>query len=122
MSYMSSVTKQHNCKELSTKNVDQLWNCRNKGSCPLGGKCLKTCIAYKADVITNKDSHIYSGASDGEFKCRYDSQKFVSPSTSRARHGTLKTYLAATRKRHKLHPELEYGILCLDIQMWIKKV
>ena len=28
----------------------------------------KKCIVYKADVITNKDSHIYCGARDGEFK------------------------------------------------------
>ena len=30
------------------------------------GKCLQTCIVYKADVMTNKESHIYYGASDGE--------------------------------------------------------
>ena len=69
---MSRVIKQHNCKVLSTKNVDRLGNCRNKDSSHLGGKCLQTCIVYKADVITNKDSHIYCGASDGEFKSRYN--------------------------------------------------
>ena len=73
MSSMSSVIKQHNCKKLSTtENIDWLCNCRNKENCPLDGKCLQTCIVYKADVITNKDSHIYYGASDGEFKSRYN--------------------------------------------------
>ena len=47
-------------------------NCRNKESCPLDGKCLQTCIVYKADVIANKRSHIYYGASDGEFKSQYN--------------------------------------------------
>ena len=73
MSSMSSVIKQHNYSVLSTiENVDRLCNCRNKENCPLDGKCLQTCIVYKADVITNKDSHIYYGASDGEFKSRYN--------------------------------------------------
>ena len=63
MSSMSSVIKQDNYKLLSTtKNEDRLSNCRNKD------KCLQKCIVYEADVITNKDSHIYCGARDGEFK------------------------------------------------------
>ena len=73
ISSRSSVIKQHNYKVLSTtENVDQLCKCRNKESCPHNGKCLQTCIVYKADVITNKDSHIYYGASDGEFKSLYN--------------------------------------------------
>ena len=60
MSSMSSVIKQHDYRVLSaTENVDRLCKCRNKENCPLNGKCLQSCIAYKADVITNKDSHIY---------------------------------------------------------------
>ena len=60
---MSSVIKQHNYKVSSTtENVDKLCKCRNKGNCPLDGKFLITCIIYKADVIGNKDSHIYYGA------------------------------------------------------------
>ena len=74
MSSMPSVIKQHNYRVLSTtENVDRLCNCINKENCPLDGKCLQSCIVYKADVITNKDSHIYYGASDGEFKSRYNS-------------------------------------------------
>ena len=73
MSSMSSVIKQHNCKKLSTtENIDWLCNCRNKENCPLDGKCLQTCIVYKADVIANKGSHIYYRASDGEFKFQYN--------------------------------------------------
>ena len=38
-----------------------------KDSYILDGKCLQTCIVYKADVITNKGSHIYYDTSDAEF-------------------------------------------------------
>ena len=69
---MSSVIKKHNYKALSTtENLDRLCNCRYKENCPLDDKCLQTCIIYKADGITNKDSHIYYGANAGEFKSRY---------------------------------------------------
>ena len=37
-----------------------------KDSYILDGKCLQTCIVYKA-VITNKGSHIYYDTSDVEF-------------------------------------------------------
>ena len=72
MGKMSGVMKQHNSKVLSTKNIDRLCNFRNKDSCARGGKCLQTYMSYKGDVITNKDSHIYYGACDGEFTSRYN--------------------------------------------------
>ena len=71
MSSMSNVIKQHNYIVLpTTENVGRLCNCRNKENCPLDGKCLQSCIVYKADVITNKDSQIYYDASDEKFKSR----------------------------------------------------
>ena len=77
MSSISSVIKQHiteyyQQQKMQIDYVDQLYHCRNKENCPLDGKCLQACIVYKADIITNKDSHIYYGASDGEFKSRYN--------------------------------------------------
>ena len=87
---MSSVIKQHNCKVSSTKNVNRLCNCRNKDSCPLDSKCLQTCIVYKADVITNKYSHIYYGAGDEEFKSRYNNHT----SSFRYRHHEQDTELS----------------------------
>ena len=79
MNSMSSVIKQNNNKVLSTKkNVDRLYNCRNIDNCPLDGKCIQTCVVYKAEVlfvlfyIMSKDSYIYYGASDGELKPRYN--------------------------------------------------
>ena len=50
MSTMSSVIKQHNYRVLlTTENVHRLCTCRNKENFPLDGKCLQTCIVYKAD-------------------------------------------------------------------------
>ena len=66
---MPSIIKQDNYRVLSTtENVDRLCNCRNIENFPIDGKCLQTCIVYMDHVITNKDSHTYHGASDGEFK------------------------------------------------------
>ena len=65
---MNSMSKQQYYKVLSTKkNEDRLCICRNKDHRPFDGKRLHTCIVYQADVITNKDSHIYCGARDGHF-------------------------------------------------------
>ena len=72
MSNMSNFIKQHNSNILSspTKTEERSCNCRNKDNCPLDGSCLKTCIVYRADVIKHNGTHIYYGASDGEFKFR----------------------------------------------------
>ena len=90
MNNMFRVIKQHNCKVLSTKNVDRLCNCRNRDSCLLYGKYLQTCIMYKADVITNKDSHIYYGAGKLITKTY-----FAINITEKTR--TLKPYLTSTK-------------------------
>ena len=88
---MSSVFKQHNYRVLSTtENVDRLCNFRNKENCPLDGKGLQSCIVYKADVIPNKDSHIYYGASDGEFKSCYNNHT----NSFRHRHNEQDTELS----------------------------
>ena len=74
MSNMSNFIKQHNSNILSspTKAEERSCNCRNKDNCPLDGSCLKTCIVYRADVIKHNGTYIYYGASDGEFKFRYN--------------------------------------------------
>ena len=91
MSRMSSVIKRHNYRVLSTtERVDGLCNCRNKENCPLDSKYLQSWIVYKADVITNKDSHIYYGATDGELKSRHNNYT----SSFRHRHHEQDTELS----------------------------
>ena len=46
-----------------------------KTNCPLAGNCLKTCIIYRAHVIKLNETHVYYGASDGEFKYRYNNHR-----------------------------------------------
>ena len=75
---MARVIKQHNAKILSSSDpsttTSRLCNCRDKGSCPLDGKCLEKCIVYKAEVTTssNNETKTYYGACEGEFKTRYN--------------------------------------------------
>ena len=73
MSNMSSFIKQHNRNILSSppNSEKRSCSCRNKDNCPVAGNCLKTCIVYRADIIKVNETHVYYGASDGEFKYRY---------------------------------------------------
>ena len=69
LALLSNIISKYYQQNSKTENLDWLCNCWNKENCPLDGKCLRTCIV---DVIINKDSHIYYGASDGEFKSWYN--------------------------------------------------
>ena len=69
LALLSNIISKYYQQNSKTENLDWLCNCGNKENCPLDGKCLRTCIV---DVIINKDSHIYYGASDGEFKSWYN--------------------------------------------------
>ena len=70
---LGNIIKQHNSKILKGTPAPQLQqcNCRTKQNCPLNGRCLTSCIVYKATVTTNSDTHTYYGLCEGEFKSRY---------------------------------------------------
>ena len=71
---MANIIKQHNSRILSSSPTQQLrmCNCRVKSECPMDGKCLTKCIVYKAEVGANNGKRVYYGASEGEFKTRYN--------------------------------------------------
>ena len=74
MPNVKNLIKQHNSKILN-KDRDKIQrpcNCRIKESCPLNGKCLHQCMVYKAEVSTNTTYKEYYGASEGEFKSKYN--------------------------------------------------
>ena len=74
MPNVKNLIKQHNSKILN-KDRDKIQrpcNCRIKESYPLNGKCLHQCMVYKAEVSTNTTYKEYYGASEGEFKSRYN--------------------------------------------------
>ena len=47
------------------------YNCCNKGSCPLDGKCNEQNFIYQAEVTTSHSKHTYIGVCDTPFKSRY---------------------------------------------------
>ena len=71
---IANTIKQHNSKVLDEKSDNEISQCngRAKNTCPMEGKCLVKCIVYKAEVSTIKDNFVYFGASEGEFKTRYN--------------------------------------------------
>ena len=50
---MDPALSRHNKKILSRKEDQYGCNCRTKGECPLGNKCLTPRIIYQPDVLTN---------------------------------------------------------------------
>ena len=72
MSNMSSFIKHHNRNILSSPpdSEERSYNCRNKENCLVAGSSLKTWIVYRDNVTYV--TYVYYGASDGEFKYRYN--------------------------------------------------
>ena len=71
----SPITTIAYCNCTEWKN--QLCNCGQKSSCPLGGKCLTKCIVYKATVTvtTSSNQETYIGLIENEFKTRFNLHK-----------------------------------------------
>ena len=53
-------------------NINRKWNCRSKPNCPFNGECLTQCLVYKATSATSRNSFVYYGTSEEEFKSRYN--------------------------------------------------
>lgn len=77
MPNMASVINRHNGKILRSKEEDneRHCNCINKHDCPLDGKCLKSCIVYKAAVTVDDDTKYYYGLTEPQFKTRYSNHR-----------------------------------------------
>ena len=81
--------------EKKTKN-SKLCNCRQKKQqknyCPLDGKCLTTCLVYKATVTetTSNNQETYIGLTENEFKTKFNLQK----SSFKLEHRTTSTTLS----------------------------
>ena len=100
MANVKNLIKQDNSKILN-KDWDKIQrpcNCRIKESCPLNGKCLHQCMVYKAEVRTNTTYKEYYGASEWEFKSRYNNHtqsfrniSYINDMELSKYHWTLKT-------------------------------
>ena len=96
MPNVKNLIKQHNSKILN-KDRDKIQrpcNCRIKESCPLNGKCLHQCMVYKAEVSTNTTYKEYYGASEGEFKSRYNNHRQSFRNISHINDTELSKYLS----------------------------
>ena len=71
---MADIIKQHNSNVLNKKidNEGVQCNCKMKDNCPMEGMCFAKCIVYKAEVSTENEKFMYFGASEGEFKTKYN--------------------------------------------------
>lgn len=77
MDNVGQIIKAHN-KAIIDKNsetVTNMCNCRRPNECPLDGKCLTKGVIYQAKVTSNESTKIYIGASDTEFKTRWNNHK-----------------------------------------------
>ena len=125
MSNMSNFIKQHNSNILlsPTKTEERSCNCRNKDNCPLDGSCLKTCIAYRADVIKHNRTHIYYVASDGEFKFQYNNHKKSFGNRGYEHETELSKHIWELKDNNtEFYFEMEYCLLCFTIQVWYMKM
>ena len=77
MPNIANIIKQSNAQVIQDPpdNRDGLCNCHIKEKCPMSGKCLSTCIVYKAAVSTDGKEYVYFGAVEGEFKTRFNNHQ-----------------------------------------------
>ena len=75
MPNIKSKIESHNSKIIKKNKVDdnasKKCNCRDRGNCPLNGKCLSQGIIYQAIVTTDNNTSTYVGLTGGPFKSRY---------------------------------------------------
>ena len=71
---VKNLIREHNSSIMksSTNTRKKDYNCRNKDSCYLCGKCLLECIVYETTVSTANQNNTYFGSTEGDFKCRYN--------------------------------------------------
>ena len=79
ISYSSMPSVKNLIKQLNSKilkkyqdKIQPACNYRIKKNCPLNGKCLNQCMVYSTQVSSNTTYKEYYGASDEEFKSRYN--------------------------------------------------
>ena len=73
---MQQIIKAHNAKIIHGKNIidpnRKTCNCRQPTKCPLDGKCLSSCIIYKANVSLEKEQVSYIGWTSTTSKERHN--------------------------------------------------
>ena len=70
MKNMKNLIRQHNVRVLKNQEHSEKrsCNCRVNDNCPFDGKCLRECIVYQANVVTNNECKEYFETAEGELK------------------------------------------------------
>ena len=106
MQNISQIIDTHNKKILNTQDTsyaenDIQCNCTVKSKCPLEGKCLESCIVYKATVIPNSDNSdckTYIGCTEKTFKTRYNNHKLSFTNEKYSKATALSNYIWGLKK------------------------
>ena len=78
MQNIKGIISNHNMNILHQKNeIKDEYNCRNKKSCPLGGKCLSPNIVYQGKINSSQPNYnekVDFGVAEKSFKDRFYNQ------------------------------------------------
>ena len=109
---ISSIIRSHNKKVTSKKPENsELCNCIDKNECPLENKCLVENTIYKCTVTTSKETKIYMGTAEGNFKKRFYNHKKSFKNKKYSNHTTLSKYIWDTKEKHQETPTLKWSIV-----------
>lgn len=92
---VGTIIKSHNKKVSSpTTKETPAYNCRNKNTCPLDGKCRTQSVIYKCEVTTpNLPKTSYIGLTEKDFKTRYNGHNQSFTNHKYKNSTTLSTYI-----------------------------
>ena len=72
----SRISRVVSVKTYTNNNTNNGYNCTNKPTCPLNGKCLTPCITYAAIVAIGSTEKALYGSTRGPFKPRFSRHNF----------------------------------------------
>ena len=99
---MENLIRQNNARVLKNQEHTEKRssNCKVKDNCPLDGKCLRECIVYQANVITNNKYKEHFGTAEGEFKVRYNNCAMSFRHNRRVNDTELSKYLRKLKEEN----------------------
>ena len=105
MPNINGIINRSNIAKLGTKKhkVIDKCNCRDKGRCPLEGKCKQECVVYKVGV--------YSDSNNKRDKKRYYNHR-TSFSHERYRYSTaLSSYVWELKEKQGVDPIMKWEVI-----------
>ena len=104
----------HNKEILSNKQPDVVakCNCRQKDTCPLGGKCLERNLVYCGNVTNDSDDESnYLGVTENSIKDRIYKHRNSFKYESKANSTELSKYVWDLKKKGIANPIVKWSII-----------